>query len=790
MTMRRALVASYHPPQPDKDSGGRRLHDLLTFLVADGWSVDFVALHGLGHHAAEARALNRLGIVVHDDSFRQAADGSWSRNETFPDLVAAVPFDLALLCFWPVAEFYLPVLRRLAPATRVIVDSVDLHFLREGRRSGLGGAPGAKPVRFDGHFGTDFVGELNAYCGADAVLTVSDAERDLLGSWLGAAVRAHTVVDCEDPVPGGLALAERRGVLLLGSYHHPPNVEALGFFCHEVLPLVDARLLERHPVWVVGTGLDDRLVRLAGDHPHVKMVGWVPDVVPYFHRSRATVVPLLHGAGTKRKLVQALVHGTPAVATPVGAEGLDLVSGTHALIAADAAGLAAGIERLLTDDALWERLATAGQEHVGRARSRRAAHAALTAAVADVLGAPVKPGIADEITVLDYHLRSARWHAARTASAGPDAANAVVPAGAGARAGDAAPAVRLIAFYLPQFHPIPENDAWWGRGFTEWRNVCRARPLFPDHDQPQLPTDLGFYDLRLAESRAAQAALAREHGIHGFCYYHYWFQGKRLLDRPFAEVLASGQPDFPFCLCWANEPWSRRWDGTDAEVLQPQGYSSDDDVAHIRWLIGPLSDPRAIRIDGKPLFLVYRADQLPDARATTDTWRREAARAGLPGLFLVAVETGWDAGWDATAVGFDAKLLFQPQFSLLGTVPRLDVGSPRTRVFSYDEAWPVLAAPPPVPYPRFETVFPGWDNSPRRGEQAWVVHGNTPESYEAWLRAAVDRAAARPAEERIVFVNAWNEWAEGAHLEPDRRHGRAFLEATRRVATRAGVPRP
>jgi hypothetical protein len=225
-------------------------------------------------------------------------------------------------------------------------------------------------------------------------------------------------------------------------------------------------------------------------------------------------------------------------------------------------------------------------------------------------------------------------------------------------------------------------------------------------------------------------------------------------------------------------------------VLQSQGYSADDDLAHIRWLLTPLADPRAIRIDGRPVFIVYRADQLPEPARTTDCWRREAERAGLPGLYLMAVETGWDAGWDVTRVGFDAKVLFQPQFSLLDTAPRWDVCDFKTRVFDYVSAWPVLANPPPVSYTRFDTVFPGWDNSARRGENAWVVHGNTPASYEEWLRIAVDRTLTRPQDERIVFINAWNEWAEGAHLEPDRKHGRGFLEATCRVVAPTRIHTP
>src|SRR5215471_9126155 len=187
---------------------------------------------------------------------------------------------------------------------------------------------------------------------------------------------------------------------------------------------------------------------------------------------------------------------------------------------------------------------------------------------------------------------------------------------------------RLIAFYLPQFHPIPENDAWWGKGFTEWTNVARARPVFRGHYQPHMPADLGFYDLRLPEVRQAQADLAREYGIHGFCYYHYWFGGKRLLQYPFDRVLTSGKPDFPFCLCWANEPWTRAWDGREQDILQPQSYSEEDDRRHIVSLLPAVLDERAIRVEGKPLFLVYQARELPDPAQTVEVWQEVAREAG------------------------------------------------------------------------------------------------------------------------------------------------------------------
>src|SRR5581483_6181227 len=197
------------------------------------------------------------------------------------------------------------------------------------------------------------------------------------------------------------------------------------------------------------------------------------------------------------------------------------------------------------------------------------------------------------------------------------------------------PGARVISFYLPQYHPTAYNDAWWGKGFTEWTNVAKAKPHFPGQYQPHVPAELGYYDLRSADVREAQVALARAYGVYGFCFYHYWFSGRRLLDEPLNAMLASGKPDFPFCICWANENWTRAWDGKSRQILVEQRYSAEDDMAHIRHLIPTLCDPRYIRIAGKPLVLIYRVELLPDSRTTATIWRDEALRAGLPGLFLV-----------------------------------------------------------------------------------------------------------------------------------------------------------
>ena len=368
--------------------------------------------------------------------------------------------------------------------------------------------------------------------------------------------------------------------------------------------------------------------------------------------------------------------------------------------------------------------------------------------------------------------------------------------------------MRAIAFYLPQFHPIPENDAWWGRGFTEWTNVAKAKPLFRGHYQPHLPADLGFYDLRVPEVREAQAEMAAAHGVTGFCYYHYWFNGTRLLQRPFEEVLASGRPDFPFCLCWANENWTRRWDGRDEHLLIGQAYSLEDDRRHIEHLLPAFRDERYVKIDGRPLFLVYRTSQLPDPRKTAEVWRTACEKAGFPGLYLVRVDSWVDAS-PPEPIGFDAVAEFAPEFSVLprpiahvsplvlkvhdrlrmwGMPPSAYLAN---RLYRYEELMQGMLAKPAVGYTRFRCATPGWDNSPRRVGRnvsadvfigARILLDANPDAYERWLSTIASETRQRlRGDEQILFINAWNEWAEGNHLEPDQRFGHAFLDATARA---------
>jgi glycosyltransferase involved in cell wall biosynthesis len=800
MTTRRAIVGSYVVPEPDRDSGSRRIVDHIDLLRGSGWDVTLVTTRPLvqGRHLREIR---QRGVAVHE-----------ATTETLEELLGATHVDLALLCFWPTGELLLPLIRRLSPASRIVVDSVDLHFLRHGRR--IFGARGTSGV-LDARFGDQVIGELNVYAAADAVLTVSAKEASLIDDLVNEPGLSHVVPDHERLPLSDRPFGARRGLLFVGSFRHAPNVDAVGYLCREIVPRLPAPLLEAHPLSIVGDALDDRVASYALGRKAIRMVGWVPRLEPYYEQARVSVLPLLSGAGTKRKLVQALMSGTPVVGTSIAAEGLDLVDGREMLIADDPDAFARSVSRLVEDERLWAALQENGHRRAIEAHGPDAARRALLRVVDDVLARPPREPLLDEthdelhlqrlryqweMSLLDSGERRTTRSSSRTGEApfradvawqgnGHAPAHRAVGSGpppAYASSADAAEEpeddVRLIAFYLPQFHPIPENDAWWGAGFTEWTNVRRAGPLFEGHAQPRVPGELGAYDLRDPETRFRQAALARDHGIEAFCYYHYWFHGKRLLERPFDEVLASGEPDLPFALCWANELWSRRWDGSEDLILQPQHYSRADDLAHIRSLLPALADPRAVRVRGRPLLLIYQGHDLPEPEATTDIWRGEVERVGLPGLHLAAVETGWDEGWDATEVGFDAKVRFQPQFNVLQTTTRIDVPAhPTLRVFDYERSWPILDDLPATAYPTLETVFPAWDNTPRRGSAGYVIHGSTPESYERWLRAAIERAARRPPAERLVFINAWNEWAEGAYLEPDERNGRAYLEATRRA---------
>lgn len=346
----------------------------------------------------------------------------------------------------------------------------------------------------------------------------------------------------------------------------------------------------------------------------------------------------------------------------------------------------------------------------------------------------------------------------------------------------------LVAFYLPQFHRIPENDAWWGAGFTEWSNVTRALPQFEGHRQPRLPSDLGFYDLRNPDVMRRQAALARTHGIGAFCFYTYWFDGRVLLDEPVEAWRADPSNDLPWCLCWANEDWTRRWDGRPGETLVAQAHGPQDDVAFIAHFAPHLRDPRYLRVDGRPLLLVYRAELLPDARATAQRWRDWCREHGVGEIALACVQSFQQHA--PTQFGFDFAVEFPPN-----THSPRDITAAQHATNPYHAGtvldWRELAAAwqqrGVAPSWLFPAVNCGWDNEPRRPGQGHTYLHASPRRYRDWLADTVHRRLGeRPRGTRLAFVNAWNEWAEGAVLEPDQALGHAWLQATRSALS----PRP
>jgi len=375
---------------------------------------------------------------------------------------------------------------------------------------------------------------------------------------------------------------------------------------------------------------------------------------------------------------------------------------------------------------------------------------------------------------------------------------------------------RLIAFYLPQFHPIPENDTWWGKGFTEWTNVAKAKPLFRGHYQPRLPADLGYYDLRVPEVREAQAELARNAGIEGFCYYHYWFGGKRLLERPFNEAVASGKPEFPFCLCWANETWSGVWHGDPKRTLMEQTYpGTEDNRCHFLALRDAFLDKRYLRCEGRPIFVIYQPTKLPDVASFIKQWQELAVQNGLPGIHFVAHLFGHESAWDFKSRGFDSCTInsilrifgLSSRHIILGQNGNAleaiaahckdrDAFKETLRHWMWQRyrsslkqfGWNVKLYRHALPYLLngradqrgvYPTITPNWDNTPRSHTRGFVLHDSTPELFRSHVRQALNLVKSRPLDERIVFIKSWNEWAEGNYLEPDQKFGHDYLKVIR-----------
>ncbi len=355
----------------------------------------------------------------------------------------------------------------------------------------------------------------------------------------------------------------------------------------------------------------------------------------------------------------------------------------------------------------------------------------------------------------------------------------------------------LLAHYLPQFHIIPENNKWWGDGFTEWTNVKKARPMFIGHKQPIVPGSLGYYNLLNPAIREQQAKLAQDHGITGFAYWHYWFgNGKQLLEQPFNEVLESGSPDFPFCLAWANESWTGTWHGLDDEILMEQKYPGPDDyVQHFNHVLKAFRDSRYIKVENKPLFIVYLPYKLPNANEFTSLWNKLAKENGYDGIYFIGIHY---IGWDHKKDGFDGKSVhplpqYVDMFEMSGIKKRINyhlnrfLRKPektyryRNLINSYDTSW--LNNIDCIP-----SLLANWDNTPRTGKKGWVVQGPHPKLFRKHFKEVLEyviNSDINP--HNVILLKSWNEWAEGNYLEPDKKWGPAYLAAINNVLASLNV---
>ena len=741
------LFIDYSVPLYDQFAGSRTNFMYLKLLLESGLEIKFLSqdFKRIEPYSSE---LNQLDIETLDGEWFAVNWEQWLRDN-------GQGIDYVFINKPEPASMFLPAIRRLTNAA-IIYQCHDLHYLRLRRKAELEGDQALMDKSIAQEKQEAFI-----FSSSDVVLTFSHDEELLIKEkFPHKPVFTVPLFFFEQEnlppghgVDGPTDFTGRRDLLFVGACAHAPNLDAIEWFSKEIFPLIQAQLPDIE-LNVVGTEPPKEILALNSKSIHI--LGKVSDIElqQLYASTRLTVIPLRFGAGVKGKVIESLHQGVPIVSTSVGLEGIRDIKNLFS--AHDKpAEFAEALVALYNDHPRWLALSEQGRQFV-RQNFTAGKTAQLMNEILSISQQEAAGRAADIALTVTSH-RSAP---------------------------------RLIAFYLPQYHPIPENNEWWGEGFTEWHNVKAARPLFAGHYQPHVPADLGYYDLREVQTRIAQAELAQQYGIEGFCYYHYWFNGKRLLEQPLQDLLASGQPDFPFCLCWANENWTRRWDGEDRQILMQQVYSESDDREHIRSLLPVFEDRRYIRVNGKPLFMVYRTQDMPDPGRTAGIWREEARKAGVGELYLCRVEGKYND--DPRDIGFDAALEFAPDWwnkgsqlkSDSGLLPSEDAGLKKVcannYVHSYQSMVDTMMAKANPAYKWFRCVTPSWDNRARRKHGANIFVGSSPDRYKAWLRRAIENTNARLlGEERIVFLNAWNEWAEGCHLEPDEKYGHAWLEATR-----------
>lgn len=737
------LFIDYSVPLYDQFAGSRTNFMYLKILLQLGLDVKFLS-QDFKRVEPYSTELNQLGI--------ETLDGEWyAENWEQWLLDNGQGIDYVFINKPGPANQFLTAIWRLTHAA-IIYQCHDLHYLRLRRKSEIENDQELMERSFNVEKAEEFI-----FSSSDVVLTFSHAEELLIKEKVPHKAVITVPLYFFDHIEHARSdFSERQGLLFVGSCGHAPNLDAMRWFSREVFPRIRQQLPDMF-LNVVGANPPAEIAKLNSDS--IRVLGKVSDAEldKLYASSKLSVVPLRFGAGVKGKVIESLYHGVPVISTAVGLEGIKDIENLSSA-KNETQEFADAVVSLYQDNARLQELGLQGSRFVEDNFTTEIAAKLVQKILA--ISKQEATGRLDEVAALIERPYSAP---------------------------------RMIAFYLPQYHPIPENDEWWGEGFTEWHNVKTAEPLFSGHYQPHVPADLGYYDLRESQTRVAQAELARQYGIEGFCYYHYWFNGKQLLQQPLQDLLASGEPDYPFCLCWANENWTRRWDGEDQQILMQQSYSEEDDRAHIRHLLPVFEDKRYIRVNGRPLFLVYRTQNMPAPGRSAEIWREEARKAGLGEIYLCRVEGKFND--DPRDINFDAAIEFAPDWWNKGPqlTPNSNLLPEADRevktvckdhyVHDYQAMVDTMMAKANPPYKWFRCVTPSWDNRARRKKGANIFVGATPDGYRSWLRRAIENTNDRLlGEERIVFLNAWNEWAEGCHLEPDEEFGHAWLEATQAAA--------
>jgi GT2 family glycosyltransferase/glycosyltransferase involved in cell wall biosynthesis len=754
-------------PKPDHYAGDVLSEAYIVTLREAGYAVTFLPYLDLRYTNEYTETLQKKGVECVYSPYVTSAEQYITQN--------GHRFDFVVISRVDAADKIIDLVKEFAPKAKIIFSTIDLHFMRLLRAAQLSGkdedlayATKAQEI------------EINVIQKADCTLVVSDVEKQLLVRLVPDA-RVMVVPFPTDLHEPQRKFAERQDIVFLGGFMHKPNVDAVLFFADEIWPLISPVFPEARFI-IAGADAPKEICNLASYTIVVK--GFVEDLAQFYEFAKLSVAPLRYGAGIKGKILTSLGHGVPCVATNIAAEGIGLVDGTNIQIANTPKEFADKVVKVFTSAELWSALSKNGQDWIRENYSRQVVSSRLLDVFKKIeipqetTSIAKEEAPAKEITINAFE----DIYKSLFSVASNQDNQCYVPLSKSGFLLKEAP-VKLVAFYLPQFHPIPENDEWWGRGFTEWTNVSKAIPQFMGHYQPHLPGELGFYDLRNPDILIRQVELAQIYGVYGFAFYYYWFNGKRLLEKPIDRFHADKKIDFPYCIIWANENWTRRWDGKENEVLISQEHTPENDFNFIKDIKHFLKDKRYIRIDGKPVLLVYRVQLLQNPADTAERWRQYCRAEGIGEIYLMAGQVyGFE---DPRETGFDAAFEFPPHnvpFQSIRNSVRILNPAYDGHILRYQDLVDYYSRRiTDFPYELFKTVSPGWDNEPRKPGKGVTFAFSTPELYRQWLMSACNYTLRKEKEKRFVFINAWNEWAEGAYLEPDRRFGYAYLQETRKA---------